>query len=100
MVDSETLTYRKARHNSVLSTVIYVMACLHRQVNYDPSETLIDPLWAAPEKYLYRHDEDVDIGQHHGNLAKRMWWLGSPDKFDIYSVGMSLPQPAVGRKKK
>ncbi|CAG9460271.1 unnamed protein product [Pedinophyceae sp. YPF-701] len=73
-------------------------ADLRSGTNYTPRETILDPLYCAPEQYVLPIDSP-DIAATAKPIAALMgpllWAQYKPDKFDSYSVGLILMQLAV-----
>jgi len=64
-------------------------------INYIPNELLLDPRFAPPEKYIMSRLTPRAPGPAlAAALAPVLWSLERPDKFDVYSLGLTLLQAA------
>lgn len=65
-------------------------------INYVPSEFLLDPRYAPPQQYIMSTSTPrappLPVA---AALSPILWKLNSPDRFDMYSVGIMLLQMAV-----
>lgn len=68
-------------------------ADLRTGTNWVPDETIIDPGYAAPEKYIMG-TKTWDKQHLVGGLV---WAANAPDRFDSFSAGLVLMQMAVKR---
>ena len=62
-------------------------------INYVPNEYLLDPRYAPPEQYIMSTSTPrappVPVA---ATLSPILWRLNNPDRFDMYSVGVTLIQ--------
>lgn len=62
-------------------------------INYVPNEYLLDPRYAPPQQYIMSTSTPrappVPVA---ATLSPILWRLNDPDRFDMYSVGVSLFQ--------
>jgi serine/threonine protein kinase len=66
-------------------------------VNYIPNELLLDPRFAPPERYIMsRLTPRAPPPALAAALSPVLWALERPDKFDVYSLGVTLLQAAFG----
>lgn len=69
---------------------------LRNGFNFDPEKGLLDPRYAPPEQYIVPRDAPPPPGGLLTLLGSPFFWgKFSPDRFDTYSVGMTLLQMAV-----
>eukprot|EP00193_Tetraselmis_chui_P004640 CAMPEP_0177767836 /NCGR_PEP_ID=MMETSP0491_2-20121128/9362_1 /TAXON_ID=63592 /ORGANISM="Tetraselmis chuii, Strain PLY429" /LENGTH=480 /DNA_ID=CAMNT_0019284527 /DNA_START=570 /DNA_END=2012 /DNA_ORIENTATION=+ len=63
--------------------------------NFDPEESMFDPVYCAPEQYIMPVDS-MHIGKLSGPMramaCAAAWNQHRPDRFDMYSAGMVLMQ--------
>lgn len=61
-----------------------------------PDETIMDPVYCAPEQYILPISmPDAPPGPLMSLLAPLLFLAHAPDKFDLYSAGLVLMQLAV-----
>lgn len=61
--------------------------------NYVPNETVIDPTYAAPERYVMPTTTPNLPPDPLCSLVSPLFWrLNTPDRFDLYSAGLILMQ--------
>eukprot|EP00191_Tetraselmis_sp_GSL018_P008804 CAMPEP_0177605224 /NCGR_PEP_ID=MMETSP0419_2-20121207/16580_1 /TAXON_ID=582737 /ORGANISM="Tetraselmis sp., Strain GSL018" /LENGTH=433 /DNA_ID=CAMNT_0019099345 /DNA_START=452 /DNA_END=1751 /DNA_ORIENTATION=- len=67
-------------------------------VNFSPEESIFDPTYCAPEKYIMP-TSTPDFAEMSGPMQSLSCWSAwkqhSPDRFDMYSAGLVLMQLAV-----
>uniref|UniRef100_A0A7I4A2V3 Protein kinase domain-containing protein n=1 Tax=Physcomitrium patens TaxID=3218 RepID=A0A7I4A2V3_PHYPA len=64
--------------------------------NYDPFETVIDPTYAAPEHYVMpTSTPTLPPDPLCSMISPLVWFLNTPDRFDLYSAGLILMQLCV-----
>jgi len=62
-------------------------------INYLPTEFLLDPRYAPPEKYIMsRSTPKAPPAPVAALLSPILWQLNKPDRFDMYSVGIIFVQ--------
>ena len=73
-------------------------ADLRLGTNFCPTESLLDPLYCAPEQYVLPTDAP-DLARQAGVVSQAMspllWARFMPDRFDMYSAGLIMAQLAV-----
>ena len=73
-------------------------ADLRLGTNFCPTESLLDPLYCAPEQYVLPTDAP-DLARQAGMVSQAMspllWARFMPDRFDMYSAGLIMAQLAV-----
>lgn len=77
-------------------------ADLRYGTNFDPEESVLDPLYAPPEKFVLPSEQAPSLADTNGLLASRvlsplLWGRWRPDAFDAYSAGLVLLQAALPR---
>ncbi|GAQ91275.1 hypothetical protein KFL_007560030 [Klebsormidium nitens] len=88
VLDQETLRF----------TLVDLGACvdLRTGYNYVPDETIMDPIYCAPEQYILPINmPDAPPGPLMSLLAPLLFLAHTPDKFDLFSTGLVLMQLAV-----
>jgi serine/threonine protein kinase len=64
-------------------------------INYAPSEYLMDPRYAPPQQYIMqRQTPSPPPKPVAALLSPVLWAVGRPDRFDVYSAGITLMQMA------
>lgn len=64
--------------------------------NYVPNETVIDPTYAAPERYIMPTSTPQLPPDPLCSLVSPFFWhLNTPDRFDLYSAGLILMQLCI-----
>ena len=64
-------------------------------INYVPNQYLLDPRYAPPEQYVMSAQTPTAPPQPVAAfLSPVLWQLNGPDKFDMYSAGITLLQMA------
>lgn len=75
-------------------------ADLRNGTNYVPNESILDPLYCAPEQYIMP-TQSPDIGKMATPMSLAMspliWSKWNPDRFDMYSAGLVMMQLALPR---
>ena len=62
-------------------------------INYVPNEFLLDPRFAPPEQYVMTTSTPSAPPTFLAILLSPMlWWLNSPDRFDLWSIGIIFLQ--------
>ena len=73
-------------------------ADLRLGTNFCPTESLLDPLYCAPEQYVLPTDAP-DLANQAGVVSQAisplLWARFMPDRFDMYSAGLIMAQLAV-----
>jgi len=88
LLDEESRTFK----------LIDLGACadMRTGTNFNPDETILDPKYAAPEEYVLPLDSAPDLASHAAPVALALgatsWVKHSPDRFDMYAVGIILMQ--------
>ena len=72
-------------------------ADLRTGTNYTPDESILDPQYAPPEKYVLPTDSPA-ISSSLLQMATSpvLWARHKPDRFDMWSVGVVMLQVGVG----
>ncbi|KAG1678257.1 hypothetical protein FOA52_013877 [Chlamydomonas sp. UWO 241] len=64
-------------------------------INYAPKEYLLDPRYAPPQQYIMStQTAKPPPAAVAGFLSPVLWRMESPDRFDMYSLGVTLLQMA------
>ena len=64
-------------------------------INYVPNEYLLDPRYAPPEEYVMSSQTPAPPPRAIATLLSPvLWLLNKPDRFDMYSCGITLMQLA------
>uniref|UniRef100_A0A1D2AEM3 Protein kinase domain-containing protein n=2 Tax=Auxenochlorella protothecoides TaxID=3075 RepID=A0A1D2AEM3_AUXPR len=91
-------------HNCIVSTVdrriklidFGAAADLRIGINYVPNQYLLDPRYAPPQQYIMsKHTPRAPAAPVAALLSPVVWALNSPDRFDMYSVGIMMLQLAL-----
>ena len=62
-------------------------------INYVPNEFLLDPRYAPPEQYIMSTQTPrAPPAPVAAMLSPILWQLNTPDRFDMYSVGVMMLQ--------
>ena len=62
-------------------------------INYTPDDYLLDPRYAAPERYIMSTSTPrPPTAPFAALLSPILWLLNQPDRFDMYSVGLIFMQ--------
>jgi serine/threonine protein kinase len=65
-------------------------------INYVPNQYLLDPRYAPPEQYVMPESTPrAPPAPVAAFLSPVLWQLNGPDRFDMYSVGVTLLQLAL-----
>lgn len=65
-------------------------------INYVPNQFLLDPRYAPPEQYVMSSQTPkAPPAPVAAFLSPVLWQLNSPDRFDMYSAGITLLQMAL-----
>lgn len=65
-------------------------------INYVPNQYLLDPRYAPPEQYIMSSQTPrAPPAPVAAFLSPVLWQLNGPDKFDMYSAGITLLQLAL-----
>lgn len=65
-------------------------------INYVPNQYLLDPRYAPPEQYVMPESTPrAPPAPVAAFLSPVLWQLNGPDRFDMYSVGITLLQLAL-----
>jgi serine/threonine protein kinase len=68
-------------------------ADLRLGINYVPNEYLLDPRYAPPQQYIMsRQTPRPPPKPVAALLSPVLWQMEGPDKFDMYSVGITMMQ--------
>jgi len=63
-------------------------------INYAPSEYLMDPRYAPPQQYIMQRQTPPPPPAKPvaALLSPVLWAVGKPDRFDVYSAGVTIMQ--------
>ena len=62
-------------------------------INYTPDEYLLDPRYAAPERYIMSQSTPkAPSAPFAAFLSPVLWMMNQPDRFDMYSIGLIFMQ--------
>ena len=62
-------------------------------INYTPDEYLLDPRYAAPERYIMSQSTPkAPSAPFAAFLSPVLWMMNQPDRFDMYSMGLIFMQ--------